>query len=1019
MDLGLTIVRACRVLLLLLCVSVSYNSFSQNSIEVKLNQNKVNATVNDVGFLFSDRLNNRPGYEIPKGDSNHIIYSSSFMFGGMDQDSTVYLSARHFQDLADYTNGPYSLTGDYLSPDYLYAYQNSMWKVSKEEIIYHIDNYNQSGYEAPDGIANWPGNGKTDVGVSADLAPFIDVDGDGVYDPSKGDYPCIKGDEATYMILNDDAIHNYETGGDPLGIEFHLMLYQFNTGLNIDHTTFINLKVINRGEIEFIDFRVLYFVDADIGFYADDYSGCDTNANLMYTYNATNFDIGNYGVSGYGENPPAMGVSVLNKNMDYFFSGNNLNFNPMPLPISFWNYMNGRWADNSLWYYGGNGYTGSTGVTNIPTNYLYTGNPLTGEGWSELNTDGEGSANPEDQDIRMYMTTKQGAFNPGDEVVNDYAVLYDRSGNHLENAVNLSNVAYDIKDFYDNSIVNNNCMQQGTGVVDNFDEEEYIVLNQMFEITRLEGKGNMKLAVDLKEETVQEILDSVTVKEVHYKRGQGPIKAYIADTLDHVTGYFLLKFDTSENIDTANWTIYRYDKKGGDLIDSVNSLTTIVIGEEHYIEDWGIAVQVKQEKYECGSGMANCPLREKLAEPLLANMTFKDESKSWLSGVSHNNGFTPLNWITSGTFSGYEDYGEVDINSPSCYPALSYTDPDYKFSNLIDGIISPGQLARFIGCGFNPIGVPLGGIMSVTAYNSIARNFQSTIYQPNINLVFTVDTSKWTRCVVLELNNEDSTSIGNAKPGMLRKSPSVDKNGNPDNTNTVGKSWFPGYAIDVETGRRLNMAFCENSTLEDDNGTDMIWNPTSRLFDEEGNPILGGQHTIYVFGGEWDDFPAYDKGNYIHTNLSAETSEGFRNVYKNLSWVMQPLLKEEESLLATDVEVKIRLNREFEEYEINGENEGRPMFEWNAIPYDSVNFTMNTPSDEDVLIFPNPSSDKIIVKWSKSDASDLVIYNMSGAIVYRRAIEEGKYYEEIDITSFAGGVYIVRVDSEYAKLVVN
>ena len=57
----------------------------------------------------------------------------------------------------------------------------------------------------------------------------------------------------------------------------------------------------------------------------------------------------------------------------------------------------------------------------------------------------------------------------------------------------------------------------------------------------------------------------------------------------------------------------------------------------------------------------------------------------------------------------------------------------------------------------------------------------------------------------------------------LRRHPSVDKNGNTgtseaNQVSNVGMGWFPGYAIDVATGERLNMAFGEDSWLSADNG---------------------------------------------------------------------------------------------------------------------------------------------------------------------------------------------------------
>ena len=104
----------------------------------------------------------------------------------------------------------------------------------------------------------------------------------------------------------------------------------------------------------------------------------------------------------------------------------------------------------------------------------------------------------------------------------------------------------------------------------------------------------------------------------------------------------------------------------------------------------------------------------------------------------------------------------------------------------------------------------------------------------------------------------------------LRLSQSVDKDGNPEglldeNGDTIrGLGWFPGYAIDIETGERLNIIFSEDSWQTSENGRDMKWNPTGRLITDEfpqyqlgtgnsfdgGNYLLGGKHFIYVVKGE-------------------------------------------------------------------------------------------------------------------------------------------------------------------------
>jgi len=85
-------------------------------------------------------------------------------------------------------------------------------------------------------------------------------------------------------------------------------------------------------------------------------------------------------------------------------------------------------------------------------------------------------------------------------------------------------------------------------------------------------------------------------------------------------------------------------------------------------------------------------------------------------------------------------------------------------------------------------------------------------------VVFTSDKSKWSRCAVIEkasplYEDVDLLTEGGANNFDLRAHESVDKDGNPDGSGTTGMSWFPGYAVDVESGQRLNIFFGENSAF--------------------------------------------------------------------------------------------------------------------------------------------------------------------------------------------------------------
>lgn len=77
------------------------------------------------------------------------------------------------------------------------------------------------------------------MGQAAQLADFVDINSDGIYNPSSGDYPCIKGDQAVFMIFNDDRNVHGETGGQKMRFEFHAMLYAYKApGTWLDSVVF-------------------------------------------------------------------------------------------------------------------------------------------------------------------------------------------------------------------------------------------------------------------------------------------------------------------------------------------------------------------------------------------------------------------------------------------------------------------------------------------------------------------------------------------------------------------------------------------------------------------------------------------------------------------------------------------------------------------------------------------------------------------------------------------------------------
>lgn len=424
---------------LLLMSSIIMSTIGYNQSFQWLEHNNAKALLNSNGIFFNDILNGAPAYQVPTTSNASMIYASAFWFGGVDESGSLHLSASKYGAGQDLFSGP--ISNDYNDPNYLTSYNDLFWTVTKSDIDNHIQNYQSNSYTIPSSILGWPGNGNTANGEAQNLAPYIDQNTNGIYDPENGDYPNIRGDQAVYMIANDAAGVHSESGGDPLGMEFHFMFYQYLSNDYINNTTFINVRVFNRSQTTYENFRVAQYTDSDIGNYNDDYVGCAPDKNMMFAYNADNYDESSSSAS-YEENPPALGIKLLNHNIDaagYYSNSGGPNQSDPSTANQYWGYMNAEWSDSGIPFTeGGTGYGGTN-----DTKFLFSDNPNNNSGWSEVT-----EANlPSDR--RMYMCSEGVTFQPNQSKCYDYAILYNRNGNNLENVNGLYDLADSVQNYYD------------------------------------------------------------------------------------------------------------------------------------------------------------------------------------------------------------------------------------------------------------------------------------------------------------------------------------------------------------------------------------------------------------------------------------------------------------------------------------------------------------------------------------------------------------------------------------------
>lgn len=410
------------------------------SASSQLDINNVRALLHNGGDMWWDLVGD-PRYEIPKGGGVHSLFAGSLWIGGLDGSSQLRVAAQTYrQSGLDFWPGPITggVTGGEASTEEAICDRyNRMFKISKAEIdAFQADYGDNNVIDNPENypnVFNWPAinNPNIDAGLYQDAdglslqafrpdgsflyaAPFVDVDGDLIYNPDAGDYPDIQGDQAIWWIINDRGNVHTETGGQPIGVEIHMLAFAFTTSNAVNDMTFYRQTVINRSSQLLNETYMGQWVDADLGRFNDDYVGCDTLRGLGFCYNG---DANDDGPAGYGLDPPAIGVdffqgpladaldgvdndkdgivdedgeTIIMSKFVYYNNDFTLIGNP-EVAQHYYGYLIGQWKDGSSivdnFSNGGDG-TGYGGSSPGPsTNYMFPGDPCGGSGWTETNAD--------------------------------------------------------------------------------------------------------------------------------------------------------------------------------------------------------------------------------------------------------------------------------------------------------------------------------------------------------------------------------------------------------------------------------------------------------------------------------------------------------------------------------------------------------------------------------------------------------------------------------------------------------
>jgi len=596
-------------------------------------------------------------------------------------------------------------------------------------------------------------------------------------------------------------------------------------------------------------------------------------------------------------------------------------------------------------------------------------------------------------------------------------------------------------------------------------------------VTRLEGKGNGDNIIELSSDSETAILESPNgrVSQLTYTGDGSPVNIRVVDPLRVPDANFELQVNSSdsdlEDADESYWILTNrtlLDATGDSAKAIRNSTKALNILNEELLLDWGLSITLHQYQYPNGGSFS---------DPLESSITFDNPSAPWLQGVPDAEGFDLLNWIRAGTQEGDDELEEEIVFND--IKAGNPLDEDEKYEGILGGTWAPYCLVSFT----DDVTLVTGETIQIPNIAPTVKGLEGDLSPfsgisglNNVDVVFTSDKQLWTRCPVLEMQPVEALAQkaydGDDPEKMrLRRHPSVDKKGrkpsdvgynaseaNPNGAQPVGMSWFPGYAIDVGTGERLNMAFGEDSWLGADNGNDMIFNPSSRIYSGSGNQggfiqsgvYAGGQHWIYVFKnsqfeeGSSNRMPTYDKGNYMYENLEASPSTTtVRRVFRACTWVGSslsnedfPMLSVEDGLIPNDARIKLRISKSYEKYSplvADVDETDQAENNWNPLYTFSTKSVATTTTDDSTLtsildligIVPNPYYAYSKYETSKLDnrvkitnlpeECTIRIYNLSGTLVRQYHKADPLTFQDWDLKNsknvpIAGGVYIIHID---------
>ncbi len=382
-----------------------------------------------IGDLWFDGAQGR--YFFPKRDPGQGVsafLAGAYWIGAKDEADNLKLTAQKYeraQGKTSYWAGPGYDVSDCANWD-------NQYRIKKEDLDKFLADLADGSIddEIPFAILGWPGKANPHFMdlygfemPNISMAPFVDNDQDGIYDPDKGDYPnTLEAAEVVFWIMND---YSGNSQFDPPKTSIATTAYSFKdeNDIALNNSTVYNVQIVNKSETTLKDFIFSLWYDPSLGCPYDDYYGCLPEKDLAFIYNQDVED-GDFGCScsggifTYCQNIPIMGVKlirnglnvqdgeVMNNYLMYNRASGQMQNTLSPVTAQeHYNNMQGLWRD------------GDPIIQNAAiTNFMFPGNPADGEEYTMC------SASIINQDINVVTSYKPVDLPPGAQYELSFAV---------------------------------------------------------------------------------------------------------------------------------------------------------------------------------------------------------------------------------------------------------------------------------------------------------------------------------------------------------------------------------------------------------------------------------------------------------------------------------------------------------------------------------------------------------------------------------------------------------------------